>query len=47
MMAELQRIFDAHNQNGRVRLEYSTYIYFGRLNAPMNSPAITQDRNPA
>lgn len=31
MMAELQRIFDAHNQNGRVRLEYSTRIYFGHL----------------
>jgi hypothetical protein len=31
MMAELQRIFDTHNQAGRVRLEYSTRIYFGRL----------------
>ncbi len=31
MMAELQRIFDAYNQDGRVRLEYTTYIYFGRL----------------
>ncbi len=30
MMAELQRIFDAYNQDGRVRLEYSTHIYFGR-----------------
>jgi len=47
MMAELQRIFDAHNQAGRVRLEYSTRIYFGRLNAAVDSSAITQDRNPA
>jgi ubiquinone/menaquinone biosynthesis C-methylase UbiE len=31
MMAELQRIFDAHNHDGRVRLEYTTHIYFGRL----------------
>src|SRR5579859_4631138 len=31
MMAELQRIFDAHNQAGRVRLEYSTRIYFGHI----------------
>ncbi|MGH9742403.1 MAG: class I SAM-dependent methyltransferase [Candidatus Acidiferrum sp.] len=30
MMAELQRIFDAYNQDGHVRLEYSTHIYFGR-----------------
>jgi hypothetical protein len=34
MMAELQRIFDAYNQAGRVRLEYSTRIYFGRLAVP-------------
>jgi ubiquinone/menaquinone biosynthesis C-methylase UbiE len=31
MMEELQRIFSEHNQEGRVRLEYSTHIYFGRL----------------
>lgn len=31
MMAELQRIFDAYNQDGRVRLEYATHVYFGRL----------------
>ncbi|MGB2622846.1 MAG: class I SAM-dependent methyltransferase [Candidatus Acidiferrum sp.] len=30
MMAELQGIFDEYNQDGRVRLEYSTHIYFGR-----------------
>jgi SAM-dependent methyltransferase len=41
MMAELQRIFDAHNQDGRVRLEYTTHIYFGRL----NSPVVTRDGN--
>ncbi|MGC1485576.1 MAG: class I SAM-dependent methyltransferase [Candidatus Acidiferrum sp.] len=31
MMAELRRIFDDYNQDGRVRLEYTTRIYFGRL----------------
>jgi len=41
MMAELQRMFDAHNQAGRVRLEYTTHIYFGRL----NSPVATRDWN--
>jgi len=33
MMAELRRIFDANNKDGRVRLEYSTHVYFGRLGA--------------
>jgi SAM-dependent methyltransferase len=41
MMAELRRIFDADNQDGRVRLEYTTHIYFGRL----NSPVATRDWN--
>lgn len=31
MMAELRKTFDAHNDAGRVRLEYSTRIYFGHL----------------
>ena len=31
MMAELRRIFDAHNQEGRVRLEYTTHVYIGHL----------------
>lgn len=31
MMAELQKMFAAHNDAGRVRLEYSTRIYFGHL----------------
>lgn len=47
MMAELQRIFDVNNQEGRVRLEYSTHIYFGRLSANADSPAITQNGTPA
>lgn len=33
MMAELRRIFDANHKDGRVRLEYSTHVYFGRLGA--------------
>ncbi|HLZ52607.1 MAG TPA: class I SAM-dependent methyltransferase [Candidatus Acidoferrum sp.] len=31
MLAELRRIFEANNKDGRVRLEYSTHVYFGRL----------------
>jgi len=31
MMAELERIFRAHQRDGRVRMEYFTRIYFGRL----------------
>jgi ubiquinone/menaquinone biosynthesis C-methylase UbiE len=34
MMAELKRIFDENNQSGRIRLEYTTRIYFGRLGHP-------------
>jgi ubiquinone/menaquinone biosynthesis C-methylase UbiE len=33
MMAELRRIFDANNKDGRVRLVYATNIYFGRMGA--------------
>jgi hypothetical protein len=33
MLAELRRIFDTNNKDGRVRLEYSTHVYFGRLGA--------------
>lgn len=47
MMAELQSIFVEYNQDDRVRLEYSTRVYFGRLNAPVDFPAISQDRKPA
>ncbi|MGH9717112.1 MAG: class I SAM-dependent methyltransferase [Candidatus Acidiferrales bacterium] len=32
MLAELRRIFDAHNQSGRVRIEYTTHLYYGQLN---------------
>jgi len=31
MMAELRRIFDAHQVNGNVRMEYKTRMYTGRL----------------
>ncbi len=33
MMAELERIFRAHERDGRVRMEYWTRIYFGQLRA--------------
>ena len=33
MMEELQRVFDRHQQNGIVRMEYRTHIYAGRLDA--------------
>lgn len=45
MMAEAQRIFATHNHLGRVRLEYSTSIYFGRLNPKLDSLAATSDWN--
>jgi ubiquinone/menaquinone biosynthesis C-methylase UbiE len=31
MMAELQRIFDAYQQSGSVRMEYFARVYFGKL----------------
>ena len=31
MTAELRRIFEAHQQNSRVRMEYNTRLYFGHL----------------
>jgi ubiquinone/menaquinone biosynthesis C-methylase UbiE len=31
MLAELRRVFDVHNQHGRVRIEYITHLYYGRL----------------
>ena len=31
MMAELERIFHVHQQDGSVRMEYFTRVYFGRL----------------
>jgi hypothetical protein len=31
MMSELERIFRAHQQQGRVRMQYWTRIYFGQL----------------
>ncbi len=33
MMDELGRIFAAHQQHGRVRVEYSTRVYFGHLHS--------------
>jgi SAM-dependent methyltransferase len=33
MLAELDRLFDQHNQAGRVRFEYDTEVYVGRLTA--------------
>jgi SAM-dependent methyltransferase len=31
MMTDLRRIFDAHQKNGNVRMEYFARIYFGKL----------------
>jgi len=31
MMAELRRIFDRYADNGRVRFEYNTHVYYGQL----------------
>ncbi len=30
MLAELRRVFDAHAERGRVRVEYDTDVYYGR-----------------
>jgi SAM-dependent methyltransferase len=37
MMAELRKLFDANQKFGRVRMEYTTQIYFGRLNVARNA----------
>jgi len=37
MMVELERIFSAHQHDGRVRMDYTTHVYFGRLAATRNS----------
>lgn len=31
MLRELRRIFDAHQENGRVSFDYDTRVYYGRL----------------
>ena len=31
MLGALKRLFDAHQQDGRVRIEYKTHMYFGQL----------------
>jgi hypothetical protein len=31
MLAELRRLFDLHQHDGRVTIEYDTTLYFGRL----------------
>ena len=36
MMAELERIFQTHQRDGRVRMEYWTRVYFGPLRADGN-----------
>jgi SAM-dependent methyltransferase len=33
MIAELRKLFDAYQQNGQVRMDYFTRIYYGRLRA--------------
>lgn len=37
MMAALRDLFDANEKFGRVRMEYTTQIYFGRLDAARNA----------
>jgi SAM-dependent methyltransferase len=32
MLAELHRLFDRHQRDGRVRVEYDAKLYYGRLN---------------
>ena len=33
MMAALEQLFRSNQQDGRVRMEYSTHVYYGRLGA--------------
>ena len=33
MLAELKRLFDAHQKDGHVRIEYKTHMYYGQLEA--------------
>jgi len=33
MMGELRKLFDAYQQNGRVRLDYFTRVYYGHMQA--------------
>jgi SAM-dependent methyltransferase len=37
MMTALRQLFDANQKSGRVRMEYTTQIYFGRLHAMRTS----------
>jgi hypothetical protein len=37
MMAALRELFEANEKYGRVRMDYTTQIYFGRLHAMRNS----------
>jgi ubiquinone/menaquinone biosynthesis C-methylase UbiE len=37
MMAELERIFNAHQRNGEVSMDYTTHVYFGRLDVARDS----------
>jgi SAM-dependent methyltransferase len=37
MMAALRKLFDANQKFGRVRIDYTTQIYFGRLDAARNA----------
>lgn len=36
MMAELELIFNTYQRNGEVSMDYTTHVYFGRLDAPRN-----------
>jgi hypothetical protein len=33
MMEELRKLFDSYQQNGQVRMDYFTRIYYGQLKA--------------
>ncbi len=37
MMAELQQIFNRHQQSGEVSMDYTTHVYLGRLDAARES----------
>jgi hypothetical protein len=33
MMEELRKLFDAYQQNGQVRMDYFTRVYYGHMQA--------------
>jgi SAM-dependent methyltransferase len=46
MLRELRRIFDEHQSNGRVSLEYDTRVFYGRLSPDDRTEPASASRRP-